>query len=229
MEHDAAGDLAARRSRSWTARWRSAGLTAADLAAIGITNQRETTLVWNRLTGEPYYNAIVWQDTRTDKICNELAKDGRPGSLPGKGRACRWPPISPAPRSSGSWTTSPACGPRPSGATRIFGNMDTWVIWNLTGGAEGGAHVTDVTNASRTMLMDLRTLDWDDEILAIMGIPQAMLPDHPPVQRPGDLRLLEQSRRSAAIWAISRRPRWARPASSRARPRTPTAPAASCS
>ena len=160
-----------------------AGLTAADLEAVGVTNQRETTVVWNKKTGEPYYNAIVWQDTRTDRICNDLAKDG------GQNRFRDQVGLPLATYFSGPkirWILDNVEGVR-SAAERgdaIFGNMDTWVIWNLTGGPNGGAHVTDVTNASRTMLMDLRTLDWDDGILKIMGIPRSMLPEIRPSSDP---------------------------------------------
>ncbi len=144
----------------------NAGATAADIAAVGVTNQRETTVVWDKNTGKPYYNAIVWQDTRTDKICNELAKDGGQDRF----RAKVGLPL--ATYFSGpkvKWILENVDGVREAAerGDAIFGNIDTWVIWNLT----GGSHVTDVTNASRTMLMNLETLDWDDEILGIMGIP----------------------------------------------------------
>jgi len=148
----------------------------ADLAAVGITNQRETALVWDRNTGEPVYNAIVWQDTRTDKICDELAKDG------GQDRFREKVGLPLATYFSGPkirWILDNVDGAaeRAEAGDLVFGNIDTWVIWNLTGGTDGGAHVTDVTNASRTMLMDLATLDWDDEILATMGVPRSMLPE----------------------------------------------------
>ena len=151
------------------------GVTADDLAAIGVTNQRETTVVWNKNTGQPFYNAIVWQDTRTDKICNELAKDGGQDRF----RAKVGLPL--ATYFSGpkvKWILDNVAGVREAAdeGDALFGNMDTWVIWNLTGGVNGGAHVTDVSNASRTMLMNLATLDWDDEILRIMSIPRQMLP-----------------------------------------------------
>jgi glycerol kinase len=153
----------------------SAGLTPADLAAIGVTNQRETTVVWNPKTGRPYYNAIVWQDTRTDRICQELARDGGQDRLRDKTGL----PL--ATYFSGpkiKWILDNVEGVRKAAerGEAIFGNIDTWVIWNLTGGPNGGAHITDVTNASRTLLMNLRTLDWDDEILALLGIPRQMLP-----------------------------------------------------
>ena len=151
------------------------GVTAADLAAIGVTNQRETTVVWDKNTGKPYYNAIVWQDTRTDKICNELAKDGGQDRF----RAKVGLPL--ATYFSGpkvKWILDNVPGVREAAdeGDALFGNMDTWVIWNMTGGVNGGSHVTDVSNASRTMLMNLKTLDWDDEILRIMSIPRQMLP-----------------------------------------------------
>jgi glycerol kinase len=152
------------------------GITAADLAAVGITNQRETALVWDRKTGKAVYNAIVWQDTRTDVYVNEFAKDG------GQDRFRDKVGLPLATYFSGpkiKWVLDNVDGARAraDAGELLFGNMDTWCIWNLTGGPNGGVHVTDVTNASRTMLMSLETLDWDDEILGIMGIPRSMLPE----------------------------------------------------
>jgi glycerol kinase len=149
---------------------RKAGATADDIAAVGVTNQRETTVVWDKNTGKPYHNAIVWQDTRTDKIVNEFAKDGGQDRF----RAKVGLPL--ATYFSGpkvKWMLDNVPGLREAAekGDAIFGNIDTWVIWNLT-----GKHVTDVTNASRTMLMNLETLDWDDEIVKIMDIPKSMLP-----------------------------------------------------
>jgi glycerol kinase len=146
-------------------------LKAGDIAAIGITNQRETTLVWEKSTGKPVYNAIVWQDTRTDVICNELAKDGGQDRLRDKTGL----PL--ATYFSGpkiKWILDNVEGARSKAekGELAFGNIDTWVIWNLT-----GAHVTDVTNASRTLLMNLRTLDWDEDLLKLLGIPRAMMPE----------------------------------------------------
>jgi glycerol kinase len=146
-----------------------------DIAAVGITNQRETTVVWEKATGKPVYNAIVWQDTRTDRICNDLAKDG------GQDRFRPKVGLPLATYFSGpkiKWVLDNVEGVRAKAEKGevLFGNIDTWVIWNLTGGPNGGVHVTDVTNASRTMLMNLATLDWDPEILKIMGVPRAMLP-----------------------------------------------------
>jgi glycerol kinase len=152
------------------------GLSAGDLAAVGITNQRETTVVWDRTTGQPIHNAVVWQDTRTDRICNELAADGGQDRF----RGTTGLPI--ATYFSGpkiKWLLDNVDGARrrAEAGDLLFGNIDTWCIWNLTGGTSGGVHVTDVTNASRTLLMDLKTLQWDDKILATLGIPKAMLPD----------------------------------------------------
>ncbi|MCA9937239.1 MAG: glycerol kinase GlpK [Anaerolineales bacterium] len=154
---------------------KNAGATAADIAAVGVTNQRETTVVWNKNTGKPYYNAIVWQDTRTDKICNALAEDG------GQDRFRSHVGLPLATYFSGPkvrWILDNVAGVREAAerGEAIFGNIDTWVIWNLTGGVTGGAHVTDVSNGSRTMLMNLYTLDWDADIAATMGVPLAMLP-----------------------------------------------------
>ncbi|NMB87558.1 MAG: glycerol kinase GlpK [Chloroflexi bacterium] len=142
-----------------------------DLAAVGITNQRETTVVWDKATGKPVYNAIVWQDTRTDQICNEFAKDGGQDRF----RAKVGLPLATyfsGPKVKWILENVPGVREKAEAGDVLFGNIDTWLIWNLT----GGVHVTDVTNASRTMLMNLETLDWDQEILDTMGIPKAMLP-----------------------------------------------------
>ena len=146
-----------------------------DIAACGVTNQRETTVVWEKATGKPVHNAIVWQDTRTDQICNKLAKDGGQDRF----RAKVGLPL--ATYFSGpkiKWILDNVEGVRAKAEKGevLFGNIDTWVIWNITGGPAGGVHVTDVTNASRTMLMNLETLDWDPDMLKVMGIPRAMLP-----------------------------------------------------
>jgi glycerol kinase len=154
----------------------SKGLKASDLAAVGVTNQRETTVVWDRSNGKPVYNAIVWQDTRTDKICNDLAADG------GQDRFRPKTGLPLATYFSGpkaKWILDNVEGARSKAESGelLFGNIDTWCIWNLTGGPNGGAHVTDVSNASRTLMMNLETLDWDDEILDLMAVPRAMLPE----------------------------------------------------
>jgi glycerol kinase len=152
-----------------------AGATADDIVAVGITNQRETAVVWDKNTGKPYYNAIVWQDTRTDRIINRLGRDG------GQDRFRPKVGLPLATYFSGPkvmWMLENVDGLREAAENgdAIFGNIDTWLIWWLTGGPNGGSHVTDVTNASRTMLMNLETLDWDEEILGAMGIPRQMLP-----------------------------------------------------
>ena len=152
-----------------------ANLRAANLAAVGITNQRETTLLWDRKTGQPVYNAIVWQDTRTDALCNLLAKDG------GQDRFRSRAGLPLATYFSGMkirWILDNVEGVRERAERGevIFGTIDTWLLWNLTGGVDGGLHITDVTNASRTILMNLETLDWDDTILQALDIPRAMLP-----------------------------------------------------
>lgn len=154
--------------------------TAADIAAIGITNQRETTVVWDKNTGKPYYNALVWQDTRTDKIVQRLSQDG------GADRFQRKTGLPVSTYFSGTkimWLMENVPGLREAAerGDAIFGNMDTWVVWNLTGHK---VHATDVTNASRTLLMNLDTLDWDDEILRELGIPRQMLPRIRPSSSP---------------------------------------------
>ncbi len=153
-----------------------ANVTYQDIAAVGITNQRETAVVWDKNTGKPVYNAIVWQDTRTQKIVEELGgSDG-----PEKYKSVVGLPL--ATYFSGpkvKWILDNVEGAREAAerGDLLFGNTDTWTLWNLTGGVNGGVHVTDVTNASRTMLMDLDTLSWREDIAADMGIPLSMLPE----------------------------------------------------
>lgn len=159
------------------------GIDPRDIAAIGVTNQRETTIVWDRKTGKPYYNAIVWQCTRTRDICEELAREG------GQDRFRPKTGLPIATYFSGpkiKWILDNVPGVRQAAekGDALFGNIDTWEIWWLTGGPNGGAHVTDVSNASRTMLMNLETLDWDQEILDILGIPRQMLPEIRPSSDP---------------------------------------------
>lgn len=154
---------------------RKANLEPSDLAAVGVTNQRETTVVWDRRNGRPYYNAIVWQDTRTDKIATALERDGRGDVIRAKAG------LPPATYFSGGkikWILDNVDGVRKAAeeGNAIFGNTDTWLLWWLTGGFRGGQHITDVTNAGRTMLMNLETLDWDDELLGFFDIPRSMLP-----------------------------------------------------
>ena len=159
-----------------------------EIKAVGVTNQRETTVVWDRNTGEPVHNAIVWQDTRTDKLCDELMKDGGQDRF----RLKNGLPI--ATYFSGPkvrWILDNVDGAqaRADAGDLCFGNIDTWCIWNLTGGTDGGLHITDVSNASRTMLMNLATLDWDDELLSAIGVPRSMLPEIKPSSAPyGEIR-----------------------------------------
>ncbi len=161
----------------------SAKLQPGDLAALGITNQRETSVVWNKKTGRPYYNAIVWQDTRTDRIASALEREGKGAVIREKAG------LPPATYFSGGkiqWILENVPGAREDAekGDAIFGTTDSWVLWNLTGGPDGGVHVTDVTNASRTMLMNLETLEWDDELLGFFNIPRAMLPQIRPSSDP---------------------------------------------
>ncbi|MBY6676579.1 glycerol kinase GlpK [Rhodococcus sp. BP-332] len=153
----------------------AADLTPSDIAAVGITNQRETALVWERATGKPVYNAIVWQDTRTDRIVTKLgggdatkytAKTGLPLATYFSGPKVKW-----------ILDNVEGAQEKADAGELCFGNMDTWVLWNMTGGVDGGLHYTDPTNASRTLLMDLDTLSWDEGICADMGIPMSMLPE----------------------------------------------------
>jgi glycerol kinase len=153
-----------------------ANITRHNIKAVGITNQRETAVVWDKTTGEPVYNAIVWQDTRTQDIVDRLSADGG---------AERFKPTVGLPLAtyfSGTkivWILENVTGAREKAESGdlLFGTTDSWVLWNLTGGVDGGVHATDVTNASRTMFMDLETLEWDDEILGIFGVPRSMMPE----------------------------------------------------
>src|SRR5665647_3471209 len=152
-----------------------AGKTKDDIVAVGITNQRETTVVWNKETGQPVYNAIVWQDTRTGKIIEELGGGNQDKykervGLPLATYFC-------CPKVKWILDNVPGARDQAEGGKLVMGTIDSWVIWNLTGGVNGGVHITDVTNASRTMLMDLTTLSWDAEIAADMTIPMSMLPE----------------------------------------------------
>lgn len=169
VEHDA-GEIWNKTARVIADALEKGGISPKDIAGIGVTNQRETTVVWDPTTGEPLCNAIVWQDTRTRELCQQLVADGleqtfrRKAGLPVttyfSGPKLKW-----------LLDHIPRLRERAEAGRAIFGNIDAWIIWNLT-----GAHVTDVTNAGRTMLMNLRTLDWDDDLLAILSIPRQMLP-----------------------------------------------------
>jgi glycerol kinase len=175
VEHDPK-EIMTRTNEVVDAGLKKAGIKASDLAAVGITNQRETTVVWDRNTGEPVYNALVWQDTRTQDIVTELSKDG------GQDRFREVTGLPLATYFSGTkvkWVLDNVEGARAKAEAGdlAFGNIDTWVIWNITGATDGGRHVTDVSNASRTMLMSLETLDWDEGQLKAFGIPRSMLPE----------------------------------------------------
>ena len=153
-----------------------ADLSPTDLCALGIANQRETTVLWDRRTGAPVHNAINWQDTRTDRLCREITREhgqemfrektGLPVSTYFSGPKIRW-----------LLDHIPGLQERAEAGEVLFGTIDSWLIWNLTGGPGGGRHVTDVTNASRTLLMNLQALDWDPALLDAIGVPAAMLPE----------------------------------------------------
>jgi glycerol kinase len=174
VEHDA-GEIWRRTCEVIDAALADPPGAGAELEAIGITNQRETTVVWDRTTGEPIHPAIVWQDTRTAALVDELA--GEPG--PDRLRAATGLPLSTyfsGPKLRWLLDHVDGAQERAEAGELAFGTIDSWLVWNLTGGSRGGLHVTDVTNAGRTLLMDLETLDWHEPSLALMGIPRAMLP-----------------------------------------------------
>lgn len=177
-------------------------INPAEIAAIGITNQRETTVVWNPKTGEPYCNALVWQDTRTADIIAGLAKDG------GIDRFRKKVGLPLATYFSGPevrWALDNIDGLHKAAdrGEAIFGTIDSWLIWQLTGGIDGGKHITDVTNASRTMLMNLETLDWDDDMINTIGIPVSMLPKIRPSIEPNYYGLTRQDGPFAAEIPVS--------------------------
>jgi glycerol kinase len=175
VEHDA-GEVWQRTREVIAGALASADARAEDVAAIGIANQRETTVVWDRQTGEPVHNAIVWQDTRTAALVRELAGDQGPDRL----REHVGLPLSTyfsGPKIAWILENVPDTRARAESGELAFGNVDAWLLWNMTGGPDGGVHATDVTNASRTMLMDLQTLDWHEPSLELMGIPRALLPE----------------------------------------------------
>ncbi|MEH3053377.1 MAG: glycerol kinase GlpK [Patulibacter minatonensis] len=152
-----------------------AGATAADVSALGITNQRETTVLWDRHTGEPVHGAITWQDTRTGALCEQLAAGDQD-----RFRRTTGLPIAPyfsATKIMWLLGDVPGARARAEAGDLLVGTVDTWIVWHLTGGTHGGVHVTDVTNASRTLLMDLETLDWCPQLLEATGIPRALLPE----------------------------------------------------
>jgi glycerol kinase len=177
VEHDA-GEIWIKTQRVIAGALEKGGISPAEIAGIGITNQRETAVVWDPVTGEPLCNAVVWQDTRTRELCQQLIADGLEPTF----RRKTGLPV--ATYFSGpklKWLLGhiPGLREKAEAGQALFGTIDAWLIWNLTGGPlrqAQGEHITDVTNASRTMLMDLHTLDWDDELLEILAIPRQMLP-----------------------------------------------------
>jgi glycerol kinase len=175
VEHDA-NEIWSRCQEVLEEALKEAGASKEDISGLGITNQRETTLVWDKTTGEPIHNALVWQDTRTDKIVDELGQVGGQDRFRDKvGLPLATYFSAPKVR----WLLDNVDGAREKAEAGdlAFGNMDTWLLWNLTGGVDGGLHYTDVTNASRTMLMDLKTLSWDPHIADTIGVPMSMLPE----------------------------------------------------
>lgn len=175
VEHDAS-EIWAKTRVTIEAAMAKGGVNAADLASIGITNQRETTVVWNPRTGEPYHNAIVWQDARTQSICQALVDKGLAPLIRAKTGLTIATYFS---ASKLQWLLENVRGLRAAAESgqALFGTIDSWILWNLTGGPHGGIHITDYTNASRTMMMNIETLDWDKELLDIFRVPRAMLPD----------------------------------------------------
>lgn len=174
VEHDPQ-EILSRTNEVITEALAAKGLKSEDLAAIGITNQRETTVVWNKKTGKPVYNAVVWQDTRTADYVAEFSKQGGQDRLRNK---CGLPLATYFSGLKIRWILNNVTGARAlaDAGDLLFGNIDTYLIWNLTGGPDGGVHVTDVTNASRTQLMNLDSLDWDREILELFNVPRSVLP-----------------------------------------------------
>jgi glycerol kinase len=175
VEHDAQ-EVWKRTSEAIDAALENSGVDAGDVAAVGITNQRETTVIWDRESGEPVHNAIVWQDTRTGPLVHELAGDEGLDRL----REATGLPLSTyfsGPKIAWILDNVDGARERAESGELAFGTMDSWVLWNLTGGTDGGLHATDVTNASRTLLMDLETLDWHESSLELMGIPRELLPE----------------------------------------------------
>ncbi len=172
-------------------------INPSEIAAIGVTDQRETTVLWNPKTGEPYYNAIVWQDTRTRNICQKLTneelepqfkeKTGLPIVTYFSGSKIKW-----------MLDNIPKLRDKAEKGEVYFGNIDSWIIWNLTGGPNGGAHITDYTNASRTMLMNLKTLNWDKEQLKVLGIPGQILPT---IRPSSDKKLYGYTKKSGPLGA----------------------------
>lgn len=152
-----------------------ADIDSRQVIALGLTNQRETTVVWDRYTGRPVHRAIVWQDVRTADIVKTIAREMDPAEITARTGL----PLSTyfsGPRLRWLFEHIPDLRARAQRGDVLFGTIDTWLLWNLTGGVDGGVHATDVTNACRTLMMNLETLDWDDELLAVFGVPRSMVP-----------------------------------------------------
>ena len=207
---------------------RQAGITGSEVAAVGIANQRETTVVWNRRTGAPVYNAIVWQDRRTAGFCDSLREQGKAGLFAEKtglvldayfsGTKVRW-----------VLENVPGAREQAEAGDLLFGTVDSWLIWNFT---KGAVHATDPSNASRTLMFNIHTGDWDDELLELLSVPRSMLPKVVP--HPGSWgTCIQNSLATAFLWratpGISRPRPTAMPVCFRAWRRTPTGPGASFS
>ncbi len=183
VEHDA-DEIRRNTERVVADALRDAEVRPGELAGVGITNQRETFVLWDRATGDPVAPAIVWQDARSQDLCDELRRDARAGELAARTGL----PISTyfsGPKLAWLLRERPDVTARARAGELAFGTMETWLIWNLTGGPDGGAHVSDLSNACRTFLVDLATGDWDDELLAWMDVPRALLPRIVPCGEPG--------------------------------------------
>jgi glycerol kinase len=228
VEHDARRSGPSHATSS-ARRSRTPASQAGDVAAVGITNQRETTVVWDKATGEPVSNAIVWQDRRTASFCARLKRDGLEDTIRAKTGLVIDPYFS---GSKVHWLLENVDGlrERAGRGELCFGTIDSWLIYKLTGGRQ---HVTDVTNASRTLLLDIGAVDWDDELLEIFGVPREMLPELRPSSAVYDETdpdaFFGSACRSPARSVTSRRRCSRRPASSRGRRRTRTAPVRSSS
>ncbi len=182
VEHDPL-EIWQRTREVLAAAFQASGIAPREVASIGIANQRETTIVWNRRTGQPYHPAIVWQCTRSEEICKRLLADGLEGMIRERTGLVVATYFS-GPKLAWLLQNVPGLRADAERGEALFGTVDSWLVWNLTGGPRGGVHVTDVTNASRTMLMDLHRRAWDDDLLRILSIPRAMLPDIRPSSDP---------------------------------------------
>ena len=226
VEHDANEIWATQQAVALEALFK-AGVNASDIAAIGITNQRETTVLWNRRTGAPIANAIVWQDRRTEPLCMQLRAAGLAEAVQ-RSTGLRIDPYFSGTKIRWLLDNVPGAHLAAARGELAFGTIDSWLLWKLTGGR---VHATDVSNASRTMLFDIRHNVWDHELLKALHVPDSVLPAVHPLatcSASATPRCSARRSRSPASPATSRAHSSARPASRPAWPRTPTAPAASC-